>query len=130
MSRILGRCNAAKQLQNSCTMRYKTKITVNNIIEVMILKRYKPTYKAPKAYTHRYSFLKKRRRASAEASAPDGLESVAEDNIDEDMELNSCSMYDCTGLIPTAVKNRAEAEAYESLYPYIAPAAGKNGNTE
>lgn len=111
-------------------MRNKTKITANNIIEVIFLKRYKPTYKAPKAYTHRYSFLHKHRRASAESSASDELDSIAEDNIDEDMELNSCSMYDCTGLIPTAVKNRAEAEAYESLYPYIAPAAGKNGNTE
>lgn len=90
------------------------------------MKKYKPTYKAPKAYTHRHSFLQKRRRASAESSASDDFESFAENNMDEDMELNSCSMYDCTGLIPTAVKNRAEAEAYESLYPYIAPAAGKN----
>lgn len=36
-----------------------------------------------------------------------------------DLELNTCSNQDCTGLIPTAVKNPAEADSYEELYPYI-----------
>ena len=34
-----------------------------------------------------------------------------------DLELNTCSNQDCTGLIPTAVKNPAEADSYEELYP-------------
>lgn len=94
------------------------------------MKKYKPTYKAPKSYSQRHSFLQKHRRVKAEAPALDDTDSFVNNDIDEDMELNSCSMYDCTGLIPSAVKNRAEAEAYESLYPYIAPAAGKSGSTE
>ena len=36
-----------------------------------------------------------------------------------DIELNSISAYDCTGLIPSAVIDDAQAEAYEELYPYI-----------
>ena len=36
-----------------------------------------------------------------------------------DLELNTCSNQDCTGLIPTAVKNPAEADSNEELYPYI-----------
>lgn len=94
------------------------------------MKRYKPTYKAPKAYSQRYRFLQKRRKPKSEVPVLDDFDSFVNNDIDEDMELNSCSMYDCTGLIPTAIKNRAEAEAYESLYPYIAPAAGKNGSAE
>ena len=39
-----------------------------------------------------------------------------------DLELNTCSNQDCTGLIPTAVKN-PEADSYEELYPYISGAA-------
>lgn len=92
------------------------------------MKRYKPTYKAPKSYTQRYNFLQKRRRNKPSATVPDDFDSFADSN--DDMELNSFSMYDCTGLIPTAIKNRAEAEAYESLYPYIAPAAGKGESAE
>lgn len=38
-----------------------------------------------------------------------------------DLELNSCSAYDCTGLIPAAVTDEAQAEAYEQLYPYLSP---------
>ncbi len=40
-----------------------------------------------------------------------------------DLELNTCSNQDCTGLIPTAVKNPAEADSYEELYPYISGVA-------
>lgn len=37
------------------------------------------------------------------------------------MELNTCSVYDCTGLIPAGVTSEGEAQAYEELYPYITP---------
>lgn len=90
------------------------------------MKRYKPTYKAPTPYAQRHKILHKRRNAKTETSEPYEFDSFDNSDIDEDMELNSCSVYDCTGLIPTAIKNNAEAEAYESLYPYIAPASGKN----
>lgn len=92
---------------------------------MIIMKRYKPTYKAPTPYAQRHRFLKKRRNVKSKPSEPYEFDNFVSNDIDEDMELNSCSMYDCTGLIPTAIQNRAEAEAYESLYPYIAPAAGK-----
>ena len=36
-----------------------------------------------------------------------------------DLELNTCSNQDCTGLIPTAVQNEEQADSYEELYPYI-----------
>lgn len=39
------------------------------------------------------------------------------------LELNTCSNQDCTGLIPTAIKNPAEADSYEELYPYISGTA-------
>lgn len=90
------------------------------------MKKYKPTYKAPTPYAQRHRVLHRRRKAKAATPALDDFDSFVNNDIDEDMELNSFSMYDCTGLIPTAIKNKAEAEAYESLYPYIAPAAGKN----
>ena len=38
---------------------------------------------------------------------------------DTDIEFNSISAYDCTGLIPSAVTDEAQAEAYEELYPYL-----------
>lgn len=89
------------------------------------MKRYKPTYKASKPYAQRHKYLQNRRKIKSAAPAPDDFDSFVNSEADDDMELNSCSMYDCTGLIPSALKNRAEAEAYESLYPYIAPAADK-----
>lgn len=90
------------------------------------MKRYKPTYKAPTPYAQKHRFLQKHRNVKSEPSEPYEFDSFDNSDIDDDMELNSCSMYDCTGLIPSAIKSRAEAEAYESLYPYIAPAAEKN----
>ena len=36
-----------------------------------------------------------------------------------DLELNTYSNQDCTGLIPTAVQNEEQADSYEELYPYI-----------
>ena len=40
-----------------------------------------------------------------------------------DLELNTCSNQDCTGLIPTAVQNEEQADSYEELYPYISGVA-------
>ena len=37
-----------------------------------------------------------------------------------DMDIQSCSSMDCTGLIPSLPQSEAEAESYEALYPYIA----------
>ncbi len=86
------------------------------------MKRYKPTYKTPRTYTDKRHFIFNRRKSkSVVPDTPDFFEN------DEDMELNSCSAFDCTGLIPSAVQNEAQAEAYESLYPYIAPAASQDG---
>ncbi len=39
----------------------------------------------------------------------------------EDLEFNTCSMYDCTGLIPAGITSESEADAYEELYPYVTP---------
>lgn len=39
-------------------------------------------------------------------------------NADFDMELNTCSSCDCTGLIPRNATD-SEIEAYEELYPYL-----------
>ncbi len=38
----------------------------------------------------------------------------------------SCSAMDCTGLMPAPPRNRAEQEAYEELYPYLAEAQQKD----
>lgn len=46
-------------------------------------------------------------------------------DIDSDIELNSCSAYDCTGLIPAAVTDESELESYEELYPYLSPQIDK-----
>lgn len=37
-----------------------------------------------------------------------------------DDSLNTFSAQDCTGLIPSAVKNEGEIESYEEIYPYRA----------
>lgn len=41
---------------------------------------------------------------------------------DTDMELNTCSACDCTGLIPSAITDEDEIEAYEEIYPYLSDA--------
>lgn len=41
---------------------------------------------------------------------------------DLDMELNACSTCDCTGLIPSAITDEDEIEAYEEIYPYLSDA--------
>lgn len=46
--------------------------------------------------------------------------------ISDNIELNTCSTYDCTGLIPAGLTSEAEAEAYEELFPYITPPSQPN----
>ncbi len=36
-----------------------------------------------------------------------------------DIDIQTCSTMDCTGLIPAAPQSEAELEAYEDLYPYM-----------
>ena len=36
-----------------------------------------------------------------------------------DKELNACLAQDCTGLIPSAIKDENQAESYEELYPFM-----------
>ena len=43
-----------------------------------------------------------------------------------DLELNTCSNQDCTGLIATAVQNEEQADSYEELYPYISGVAPRH----
>jgi hypothetical protein len=50
-------------------------------------------------------------------------------DFDEDMELNACSMTDCTGLIPAAPSNAAQAQSYEEIYSYLPPAADTEANS-
>ena len=38
---------------------------------------------------------------------------------DIDMDIQTCSAMDCTGLIPSLPQDEAERKAYEELYPYI-----------
>jgi hypothetical protein len=45
-----------------------------------------------------------------------------------DIDIQSCSAMDCTGLIPAAPQSEAELEAYEDLYPYMPQA--KNGEKD
>lgn len=47
-----------------------------------------------------------------------------------DIDIESCSSMDCTGLIPALPETEAEREAYEDLYPYITHAANSGGKDE
>lgn len=47
-----------------------------------------------------------------------------------DKNMNACSAYDCTGLIPSAITDESEIEAYEQLYPYRVPTAEESINNE
>lgn len=42
-------------------------------------------------------------------------------SIEPELELNSISMYECTGLIPAGITDESQIEEYEKIYPYIAP---------
>lgn len=37
----------------------------------------------------------------------------------DDSDYNTISSFDCTGLIPSAVTDLDQIEAYEDLYPYL-----------
>lgn len=43
-----------------------------------------------------------------------------------DIDIQSCSAMDCTGLIPSLPQSEAEIEAYKDLYPFIAETGDKN----
>ena len=42
-------------------------------------------------------------------------------DYNDDLEMASCSVYDCTGLIPNLALNDSEIQSYEDLYPFLAP---------
>lgn len=42
-----------------------------------------------------------------------------------DVDIQTCSSTDCTGLIPAEPADEAERENYEALYPYITHAKNK-----
>ena len=42
-----------------------------------------------------------------------------------EIDIQSCSSMDCTGLIPSLPQSEAELESYEELYPYIAQAKNR-----
>lgn len=47
---------------------------------------------------------------------------IKEDLIDRyDYLGNSCSSWDCTGLIPFAPTNEEELQSYEDLYHFVPP---------
>lgn len=43
---------------------------------------------------------------------------------DYDYLGKSCSVQDCTGLIPSAPTSTEELKAYEDIYPYLPPKSG------
>lgn len=45
---------------------------------------------------------------------------------DYDYLGKSCSVQDCTGLIPSAPASPDELEAYEDIYPYLPPKSREN----
>lgn len=46
---------------------------------------------------------------------------INEKKIDKirNKELNSCSAQDCTGLVPSAIKDESQKMSYEELYPFM-----------
>ncbi|WP_394525546.1 hypothetical protein [Lacrimispora sp. JR3] len=40
-------------------------------------------------------------------------------NNNYDVDIQSCSAMDCTGLIPATPETEDEMEAYQDIYPYI-----------
>lgn len=45
---------------------------------------------------------------------------------DFDVDIQACSIMDCTGLIPSLPQDEAEKEAYEDLYPYVTKAVSSD----
>lgn len=50
--------------------------------------------------------------------------------LSDDFELNACSTYDCTGLIPALATEESEIESYEELYPYLSPEVKPDKNNK
>ena len=78
------------------------------------MKSYKPTNHGPHYYTDKRHYVFNRRKSRV----PTPKEILDED---DDMEYSACSAYDCTGFIPSAVRDEAQADAYEEIYPYVVP---------
>lgn len=49
------------------------------------------------------------------------------ENRDYDVDIQSCSTTDCTGLIPSLPQTEAEIEHYNELYPFLPGAEPKSG---
>ena len=43
----------------------------------------------------------------------------AENKDEYDVDIQSCSAMDCTGLIPSLPSSEAEIEFYDEMYPYL-----------
>jgi len=50
------------------------------------------------------------------------VEKKSKYNEDTEIDLNACSVTDCTGLIPSIPQSEAERESYEDLFHYRAKA--------
>ena len=61
-------------------------------------------------------------------NASQGGESQLErkEKDDFDVDIQACSIMDCTGLIPSLPQDEAEKEAYEDLYPYVTKAVSSD----
>ncbi len=84
------------------------------------MKHYKPV-SSSRHYTDKRHFVFSRRKSRV----PSHQEISGYDDGDD---FATCSSYDCTGLIPAAVQDQAEADAYEDIYPYITPPAPPKDN--
>lgn len=80
------------------------------------MKRYNSTDNNPRHYTDKRHFVFNRRKSKV----PSPNEIFSED---DDISFSTCSVYDCTGMIPSAIQNEGQADAYEEIYQYIAPPA-------
>lgn len=56
-------------------------------------------------------------------------ESPATAKNNYDIDLQTCSTTDCTGLIPALPETKDQLEAYEDLYPYITHAKADNSTS-
>lgn len=86
------------------------------------MKNYKPVNVSPKGYMDKRHYVFNRRKSRVPSSEDVSL-------YDDGDDFATCSSYDCTGLIPSAVQGQAEADAYEEIYPYISPAIAPQDNS-
>lgn len=48
----------------------------------------------------------------------------------EDIDIQACSVMDCTGLIPATPATEDELKNYEELYPYLAKTTQKSDSAQ